>query len=144
MATHGGKRQGAGKPKGKLSAKTLEKQKVQEAFNQRVLKHADSLFEAQFQLAVGSVRVFQVVETGKGANVKREHVLVTNPKIMKDVLDEIDGEGGGKVGEDFYFVTAVPPSNQAIDSMLNRTLGKAKESLEHSGEVGVRLVDASE
>lgn len=135
MATHGGKRAGAGKPKGKPNKATLEKQKVAEAFNQRVMAKADALFNAQLTLAVGSMKVFRIDETeGEGGKKKREHTHVTDPDEIKRLLDEHDGANGVVDGVYYYF-SDVPPDNRAIDSMLNRALGKPKETLEHAGEV---------
>ena len=57
------------------------------------------------------------------------HTLVTDPVEIKEVLDSTDSTGGN-VGEDFYFVTDIPPDNRAIDSMYDRTFGKANQSLE--------------
>lgn len=102
---------------------------VQEAFNQRVLEHADELFNAQLKLAVGSQRVFRIDEVRDGRTVKREHVLVTSPKEIKDLLDSRDGDDGEFNGKYYYFQD-VPPDNRALESLLNRTLGKAKESVD--------------
>lgn len=123
----GGVRPGAGRKPGGKNKTTLEKQAVQEAFNQRVMTHADALFQAQLQIAVGSVRIYRVDETEENGKTKREHVLVTDPEEIKEVLDETEG-GAGIVGDSYYFVTEVPPQNAAIESMLNRTLGKPKET----------------
>lgn len=128
----GGKRAGAGRKPGGKNKATLEKAAIQEAFNQRVLTQADALFNAQLALAVGSIKVFRIdeEEDDKG-KPKRVHTLVTNPKEIKDVLDEHEG-GAGIVGDSYYFVSDVPPQNGAVEAMLNRTLGKPKETLEHS------------
>jgi hypothetical protein len=130
VAQNGGKRPGAGRKKGSLNAKTLEQRAIAEAFNQRIMKQADALFNAQLSLSVGSVMVYRVdeIEDGNG-KVKREHVLVTDPKEIKEVLDGNDG-ASGIVGESYYFVTTIHPDNRALDSMLNRGLGKPKESLD--------------
>ena len=136
MAANGGKRPGAGRKPGGKNKKTLEKQAVQEAFNQRVLTQADAIFNAQLSLAVGSVKVFRVdEEEDDNGKIKRVHTLVTLPSEIKKVLDENDGESG-MVGEDYYFVSPVLPSNSAIESMLNRAMGKPKETVEHSGPDG--------
>lgn len=133
---NGGKRPGAGRKKGSRNKKTLEKQAVQEAFNQRVLVQADALFNAQLTLAVGSVRVFRVdEEEGDNGKTKRVHTLVTDPSELKDVLDATNGSSG-IVGDDYYLVTNVAPDNRAIDSMLNRALGKPKDSVELTGKDG--------
>lgn len=126
---NGGKRAGAGRKPGSKNKATLEKQKVAEAFNQRVLTHADALFNAQFKLAVGSQRVFRVDETEENGKTKREHVLVTDAEEIKTLLDEHDG-GDGAVDGTYYYFQTVPPDNRALDSLLNRTLGKAKDSLD--------------
>lgn len=138
---NGGKRPGAGRPKGRKSAKTLEKMAIQEAFNQRVLLHADNLFNAQYKLAVGSQRVFRIDETTNktGQVIKKEHVLVTDPNEIKSLLDEYDG-GDGVVDGSYYYLQAVPPDNRALDSLLNRTLGKPKDSVELTGKDGKDLV----
>lgn len=145
MATHGGKRENAGKPKGRVSKKTLEKKAVEAQFAQRVMNVVDSLFNAQYSLAVGSVRVYRVdeeeVSEGK---TKRIHTLVTDSDEIKKVLDETNGKGSATIEDDFYFVTEVSPDNKAIDSMLNRALGKPQDSLDvtSKGEsIAVRVIE---
>jgi hypothetical protein len=130
---NGGKRPGAGRKPGSLAKKTLEKAKIQEAFNQRVLAHADALFNAQLKLATGSQRVFRIDETlDKKGNTKREHVLVDDPDEIKALLDEHEG-ADGVVNDVYYYFQTVIPDHRAIEGMLNRTLGKATEHHEHSG-----------
>ncbi len=127
---NGGKRPGAGRKKGGSNAKTLAQKAIVDAFNQRVLGHADDLFNAQLKLAIGSQRVFRIDETkdGKGGT-KREHVLVTDAEEIKSLLDEHDG-GDGTVDGDYYYFQTVMPDNRALDSLLNRGLGKPKDLLD--------------
>lgn len=135
MGKNGGKRPGAGRKPGSKTKATLEKEKVAEAFNQRVMAKADALFNAQLTLAVGSMKVFRIDETeGEGGKKKREYTHVTDPDEIKRLLDEHDG-GNGVVDGAFYYFSEVMPDNRAIDSMLNRALGKPKETLEHAGEI---------
>jgi hypothetical protein len=126
----GGKREGAGAPKGKTQQRSLEKDAVMKEFRQRVMKQVDPLFNAQYAKAVGSVMVFRVdeeeLENGK---TKKVHVHITDPEEIKQVLDEHEGSAG-IVGQSFYFVTDVLPDSKAIDSMLDRTFGKAQQSVE--------------
>lgn len=136
MGKNGGKRPGAGRKPGSKTKATLEKEKVAEAFNQRVMAKADALFNAQLTLAVGSMKVFRIDETeGEGGKKKREYTHVTDPDEIKRLLDEHDG-GNGVVDGAFYYFSEVMPDNRAIDSMLNRALGKPKETLEHGGKDG--------
>jgi hypothetical protein len=126
----GGKRPGAGRKKGSHRKITLEKMAVQEAFNQRVLTQADALFNAQLALAVGSIKVFRIdEEEDANGKIKKVHTLVTDADEIKAVLDTNEG-GAGMVGESYYFVSDVMPQNIAVESMLNRTLGKPKESVD--------------
>lgn len=131
----GGKRENAGRKVGSKGKATLERQKVLEAFNQRVMAKADALFNAQFTLATGSAKVFRVDETtdDKG-KVKREHVHVTDADEIKRLLDRHDG-APGEVDGAYYYLTDIPPDNRAIDSLMNRAFGKPKETLEHAGEI---------
>jgi hypothetical protein len=93
---------------------------------------ADALFNAQLTLAVGSMKVFRIDESeGEKGKTKREHVHVTDANEIKALLDEHDGMNGVVDGVYYYF-SDVLPDNKAIDSMLNRTLGKPMERREHS------------
>lgn len=139
MGKRGGIQPGGGRPKGSKNKATLEKQKVAEAFNQRVMANANALFNAQLTLAVGSQKVFRVDETGEGKSKKREHVLVTDADEIKVLLDEHDGRNGVVDGVYYYF-SDVLPDNRAIDSMLNRAIGKPKESIEHTNPDGTPLL----
>lgn len=126
---HGGARNGAGRPAGLKNPQTLEREAVLREFRQRVLTQTDSLFNAQFTLAVGSIKVYRIdEEEGEGGKKKRVHVLVTDAEEIKSVLDEHEG-GSGVVGESFYFVSDVLPDNRAIDSLMNRAFGKPTETL---------------
>jgi hypothetical protein len=132
---NGGKRAGAGRKRGSKSTKTLEKAKVQEAFEQRVMANADKLFNAQFSLAVGTSKVFRIDEVGEGKDKKRIHSIVTDDEEIKAFLDEHDG-GSGEVKGVFYYITTAQPDNKALDSLLNRGLGKVKETHELTGKDG--------
>lgn len=129
MAGHGGKRPGAGRKQGSKNRATLEQQAVVEAFNQRVMHKADELFNAQFRLAIGSAKVFRInEEEDEKGKIKRVHVHVTDPGEITALLDEHDGEAGEVDGTYYYFVDVLP-DNRALDSLLNRGLGKPAETV---------------
>lgn len=132
----GGKRAGAGRKRGGKNKATLEKQAVNEAFNQRVMLAADALFNAQLKLATGSQKIFRIDEEEVDGKIKKSHVLVTDADEIKRLLDLHDGSSG-IVDESYYYFTEIAPDNRAIDSLLNRALGKPKESvdLQHSGNM---------
>jgi hypothetical protein len=134
-------KRGRGRPPGAKNKATLEKAAVIEAFNQRVLNQADALFNAQFKLATGSQIVFRIdVEKGKQGGIKETHVQVTNPQEIKELLDAHGGDDGSVDGNYYYFQT-IPPDNKAIDSLLNRTFGKAKETMEIEAKLNVNGED---
>jgi hypothetical protein len=136
MGQKGGKQPGAGRPKGKKSQTTLEKEAVLAAWRLRVLQKAEQLFHAQYSKAVGSVMVFRVDETeDDNGKVKREHVHVTDPDEIKEFLDECEGMNGYS-GDKYYFITEVLPDNKAIDSMMDRTFGKAQQTLDIGNKPG--------
>jgi hypothetical protein len=127
----GGKRLGAGRPKGSLAQSTIERMAAEEAFKARVVNAVDRLFNSQLALAQGVTQLFRIDEVGTGKDKHREHTLVTDPDEMKRVLDEVEGEG--TVDENYYYLTTKAPDNKAIDSMLDRTFGKAVTKLAGPG-----------
>lgn len=135
----GGPRPNSGRPKGRVDQKTLDKLRVFEAYKQRILKKANALFNSQYSLATGTAYMYRIEETGEGKNKKREHVLVTNPTEIKEVLDETEG-AGGVVDDVYYYITTKPGDNKAIDSMLDRVFGKATQPLGGDPENPIRLV----
>ncbi len=124
----GGARPGAGRKKGGMNKATLERMQVEKEFKQRVLKNADRLFDAQFSLAQGLSYLFVIrTETDKkGNNHKLKPELITNPIIIKEFLD---GEYEDSEDE-YYFITTKTPENKAIDSLLDRTFGKAQQNVD--------------
>lgn len=135
---HGGARENAGRPKGSKNKATLEQQKVKEAFNQRVMLHADRLFNAQMNLAVGEqVLMVKVTERNSKGNVIRTyHEQVTDVELIKQYLDYEEGINDTESPDDennFYYLTTKSANNQAIDSLLNRALGKAPDKIEVEG-----------
>lgn len=128
----GGRRPGSGRPTGSLNKTTLEKKKVEEAFTQRVLTAVDRLFNAQLALAEGITQVYRIDEVGSGKEKRREHVLVTDPEEIKQFLDEHEGMDG-TVDDTYYYLTTKAPDNKAIDSLLDRAFGKARQNIGFDG-----------
>jgi len=138
----GGKRENAGRKKGTVLPKTLEKQAVAAQLRQRTMRAADKLWNAQFAKATGSMMIYRIDEIeDENGKTKREHILVENADEIKQVLDECDG-ASGYAGESYYIVTTVQPDNKAIDSMLDRTFGKAQQTIEVVDEVTAKYKNA--
>jgi hypothetical protein len=142
--THGGKRQGSGQKAGKKTKKTLEKLKIMEAYKQRVMKHADTIFNAQLANAKGNIFIYEVIEelneNGKKTG-KKKHILVDDPHTIQEVLDKNQGQSG-LVDDDYFIVTTAKPDNQAIGDMLDRTFGKATQTIAGDPENPVSILTA--
>lgn len=123
--SNGGARPGAGRKKGGKNAETIEREAALTAFRRRVIKHADELFDSQMQLARGCSILYRIDEVGK----RKEHVIVTSAEEIKRFLD-------GETGADYYYITTEKPDNKAVDSLLDRALGKPTQSIEMSGRDG--------
>lgn len=136
-SSRGGARPGAGHPKGKKTQRVIEREAVLRAFRDRVARNADKLLNAQMSLATGTQMLFVVHTDSKGSRRKPE--MVTDVDVITRFLDENEGmDGTMKVGshaedskvEDYFFLTTMPPNNQALESLLNRTFGKPQESID--------------
>lgn len=123
----GGKREGSGRPKGAKNFDISERKIAEQEIKRRVIKNLPKLLNSQFNLAFGRTYLFKV-EIEEGKEKKRKHVLVTNTKEIQRVLDETNGEGG-VVGEEYYYITTKDPDSRAIDSLIDRTFGKARQNL---------------
>lgn len=137
------------KTKRPRTAKGLVKSMVKKAFDQRVMTIANPLFNAQASLALGASFLYRIdkYEIKKAGGVieyaKKPAVIVTDPNEIKDYIDHI-AQGGGYDEDDeceYYYIHTVKPDNQALDSMLNRTFGRAKESMDIDIDMKVSLKD---
>ena len=137
----GGKRPGAGMKKGTKIKRTLEKEKIMKAYKDRILGKTDYLFNAQFANAVGNLYVYKVVNKKRGSVVMKEHILVSDPAKIKEILDANDGKSG-EVNDNYYIVTVAKPDNQALSDMLDRAFGKATQSIETKDESTTLLAEA--
>lgn len=138
----GGKRPNSGRPKGSKDPQTIAREKVTEALNQRVFQIADSLLTPQISLAKGQQFLYKIEKTKVvgpkgGVSYKAEKPkLVTSELEIQDYLDYLVNVANGDLEDDqdpgatYYFITTKEPSNMAIDSILNRTLGKPKDSVD--------------
>jgi hypothetical protein len=126
----GGKREGAGRPKGSLSKSTIEKKTIEKEMTQRILRSANKLINSQMNLAIGAQHLYRIdkVETKKGEYEKKP-VLVTNQ-------DEIEAYLAGEYDDEedrYYYITTRDPENKALDSLFDRVFGKAMSNLNVKG-----------
>lgn len=134
--TRGGKRPGAGRKKGSKSAATLEREATLKHFRERTMRAADILFNSQLSLARGLAFLYKIEKYWEGTG--RHRVLrQKKPQLVTDQW-EIEAYLEGQLEEGdlddreatYYFITTKEPDNKAIDSLLDRALGKSVQLLE--------------
>ena len=134
----GGARKGAGKKKGTKHKKTLEREAALKVFQERVMKNAEQLYSAQHSLAVGQAFLFRIDTVTEGKKrTKEKPVLVTDEAEIRDYLDGEHDRGP----DAYYYITTKEPNNMALDSLLNRAVGKPKESVDITGDGAKGIVN---
>lgn len=139
----GGKRNGAGRKKGIKDKQTLEREAVLTAFKQRAMKAADILFDAQLTLARGQTFLYkiekelQIGPKGGKKYISSRPKLVTSQCEIEQYLEGLIVEGDADDENDphatYYFLTTKEPDNKAIDSLLDRSLGKPVQPIGNDG-----------
>ncbi|MHC1728082.1 MAG: hypothetical protein AB9866_19115 [Syntrophobacteraceae bacterium] len=90
---------------------------------QRILHGFKGLLDSQFTLAKGCSYLYRIEKDEKGQKKKPE--LITNQATIEQYLNgEFDDDQ-----DEFYFITTERPDNKAIDSLLDRVFGKARQTL---------------
>ncbi len=131
--------------KGTKNRATIDREQELERFKNMTAGRTKTIWSTQMVRAMGAIQVFRIdTETiGEGKNAKRirsRPVLVTDLEEIINALDFEYAHGENPSDDDrYYFVMSKEPSDKAIDSLLDRTFGKAKESMavEHSGRIGL-------
>lgn len=108
----GGKREGAGKPKGTKHASTISKEQAREALRQIVLREMDGLTAAQIAHAKGLSYLVGRDKAGK---------------FKKLTSEEADKALSGESEYTLVEVWEKDPSVQAFTDLMNRALDKPKE-----------------
>lgn len=133
----GGPQPGSGRPKGRLNQSTLDAMAVKKAYQDRIRKNADKLFNAQLSLAQGTQMLFVIHTDSKGRRGKPE--LVTDVDIISRFLDENEGMDGtmkvtdyadGSECDDYFFLTTKLPDSRTISDMLDRAMGKPDANID--------------
>lgn len=122
--------------KGVKALEEVSKEVIEEEVNKRIGHHAHKLLNAQLSLALGTQHLYKVkVKYKKNGEQEKTHHLVTDPEEIREYLDN-----PAKVeGNDYFVITTKTPSETAINSALDRLLGKASTKV-----VGANNPDGSE
>lgn len=135
----------AGRKPGSKTVAVIERDAALKVFRDKVSANADRLFQWQLGLAKGAQYLFRIdkewVKTGSKKNGEengfyrnKKPVMVESPTEMMQFLEDefCNGDAEDEFDEAaaYYFLVAKDPSNQAIDSMLDRTFGRAKSEID--------------
>lgn len=124
----GGARPGSGRPQGSMNPETIERMKTKAAFISRVNKNADRLFNSQFNLATGEQYLMWKHTVGSGAKARTVVEVIEDIETIKAYLDDTLDVGN----DEYYYISTKPANGFAIDSLLNRSFGKAEEKIDHT------------
>jgi len=124
----GGVRPNSGRPKGGENQETKRRKEIEVIMKQRILKSVDSLITSQMTLAQGVQMLYAITTNEKG--IRSKPTLITDQHLIEEFLA---GELGGEK-EEYYFITTERPDNRALDSLLDRTFGKANQSTTIKGD----------
>lgn len=120
--TNGGKRRGAGRPKGSRSPHTIERDLALKHMRARVVEATDHLLTSQMAVAHGLTFLY-VIKTVKGKRQK--------PRVVKDqatiemyLADELINSR-----DEYFFMATERPNTAAIDSLFDRTYGRSVQTL---------------
>lgn len=120
---------GRGRPVGTMTKETKLRMKSTATMQRRIYRIADKIIGAQIVSALGSYKI--VVKSVLDGIISFE--TVRDEKRMQELLDN------GIHGEDYLIVAGAIPDWKAGNALLDRGFGKAKESLELSGDVSFSL-----
>ena len=133
-STHGGRRPGAGKPKGHRAPQTLAKLEAREFARQLITAKLQPLIDAQIEHAIGIQHFFLRDET------TQQFIRITNPKEIERALNQKSKH---------YWIFTKDPSVQAFTDLMNRALDKPAEQVEvdvtvHTDQITARLLAGRE
>lgn len=117
IARENGKK--GGRPLGRKNLATIEKELELQYIKERVSKAKEKLLDAQISLAQGVSFLYRIDKDAKGKDKKPE--LVTSQWEIEQYLS------GETDADSYYYITTQKPENNAIDSLLDRTVGKPKD-----------------
>lgn len=150
----GGYMPGGGRPKGSKNQATIDREKILEEAKNIIAGRTRRLIDTQTILAMGAIKIFKIHFHWEGSGKKRtlvkdKPVIVENDEEIAHVIDWEYGSGGmGNPNDhdsedeeyDYFFVMTKDPDNQALNSLMDRTFGKATENKNHIIQKGIGAI----
>lgn len=119
-----------GRPAGVKNKLTLLKEKQRDKFDKSIALMSRKLTNVQAIVALGT---HKMVRMFKGSDDKMHVETIRDEKRMQNLLDT------GIYGVDYVIVVGEMPEWKAANALLDRTFGKASETIKVSGEVQFSL-----
>lgn len=116
-----------GRPRGSKTQATIEREIALKELRERVVRSYDALLNSQMAIAHGLTFLYMIKTVRRGKSAKR-----LPPKLIKDQAT-IEAYLAGELANDeheYYFMSTQRPDNKAIDSLLDRTFGKAQQNMD--------------
>jgi len=119
-----------GRPKGRQSRHTLNKQAAEEAYRAFLQAHHQRIWTAALEAACGSFVLFRVTKDGP--------VQVTDPREMATLL----AQPRGQPGERLWYLEARRPDPQLMKELHHRLMGPPRQTieLETPEPISVRII----
>lgn len=143
-----------GRPSGSRSFTTIMRDAMLAEIRSRTHDVTNDLFFAQLTLALGFSELWRIekelVVGPKGGQkyVKKRPERVTDTATIEEYITAvIDGNDDGALGDDspdatYFYIVTVPPNNQALEALQERTLGKTPQQLGLGNPDGSPLGDS--
>lgn len=128
---YGGKRENAGRPKGKKSSKTIEKETAEQEIRRRVFDSLHTLINSQMNVAKGASFLYKIetkrwrTKNGQWKEEKKPPKLVKSQIEIENYLNE-----NYDPKDIYYFITTQRPDNKAIEALFDRVFGKARQAID--------------
>ena len=146
----------SGRPKGRKNRVTILQEVAKKKFDQKVLRLQSRLLNSQASRALGQQFLYKIekefVATGVDKDGEQKGYWKNLVPKLVDKEDEIFeyleklAENNGAIDDEndpataYYYLTSKEPDNNAIDSLLDRVHGKAKQSVHVDGEIKFSLI----
>lgn len=124
------------RPKNSTISSIEEKRLARERMRERVHAVQDKLINAQIAVALGSSELYRVDTDDKG-NRKRPVLVTDEEEIKRYLAGDCDRDDST-----YYYIFTKQPDTKAIDSLLDRALGRAstvEKEQEDMKDMGVIL-----
>lgn len=127
----GGRRPGAGRPKGAANYNTRQRAAIKKAFEDRIHSNADRLLNAALTKALGESFLIHKYTVGSGAKTRVETEVVSDVELIISYLND---ELNNLPDNEFYYISTKPVDVYAINTLYDRAFGKPNQKIEDTGE----------